>query len=107
MTKTKFRVSFKQRPRETGLRAVGYPYPTVEVKVNGLVVGYIRPPCWSSREHVWNVQLATEGNDANPNRSWGWTFVKQKCQSDEAAREYLKANLQAIHDKHPLHMFED
>ena len=70
--------TFKKQPRETGLRAVGKPYPDTDIKVNKKRVGYISAPNWQTKSYAWLVRFAVkkESTIDNPAGFKGVSFSK-------------------------------
>jgi hypothetical protein len=89
MSKSVGKFTFKKADRETGLRSVGNPYPSTDIKLGGKVVGHINPPSWRSRDHKWGIVLAIKC-DENP--GWIWRNLKKRFDSEPEAREFLKSN---------------
>lgn len=77
--------TFKKQPLETGLASVGNPHPTVDIKLAGMVVGWIDPASW--RQPDWRIWLRIKTADGWANRS-----VKARFDSEEAARKYVTDN---------------
>lgn len=81
---------FRKEKRETGLRAVGNPYPTVRIKIGKDVIGYIEPPDWRSERHEWCVCLKVKKTPTKESPAdFKWVRLKKKFESEEAAREHL------------------
>lgn len=85
---TKF--TFKKQPRETGLAAVGMPYPNTDIKLNGQIVGTIYAPTWQTSDRLWRASFMVRHkpteNDPCPFR---WVIVATPFESEPAAREAL------------------
>jgi hypothetical protein len=95
------RLSFKKEPQETGLRSVGHPSPDVAVKHDGKLVGLIRARSWQ-QDH-YSVGFMVEGNDDNLNCSWRWVFLKNKFETEDEVREYLKKNHEKLCKVYQFH----
>jgi len=97
------KISFKKHPKETGLQAVGYPYQSVDIKLNGKVVGVIHAPNWQSEG--WKVNFAVMKNkpDGNPNCDWKWIKLNKIFENEEDAREAIKNNIVYITNNYTLH----
>ena len=100
--------TFKKQPRETGLRAVGTPYPNVDIKMDKKIVGYISAPNWTSKKHCWKVRFSvdTESTKESP-CPWRWYTLAKKFDSEDSARQWLKENASGIVEKLSLYSFDD
>ena len=105
MHKQKF--TFKKDPKETGLTSVGRPYQSVNIKHGKKRVGRIFAPNWSSKSLVWTLGFMVTGNTCNPNCNWMWLFPNDTFSSEQAARDYLKANAEKIISTYDLHHMEE
>jgi hypothetical protein len=78
--------TFRKQKAATGLAGVGYPYSSVYIKHNKMVVGIIHAPNWTSKENVWRVsfQVKKEGQDCFKNAT-----LKKKFNSEQEARDFL------------------
>lgn len=99
--------TFKKEKKETGLRAVGNPYQSVYIKLNGCVVGMIDAPNWQSKDHKWAIRLAIKetpqpGYPAN----FAWITLKTKFDIEAGAREFLSIFGDELQAKFDLHLFE-
>lgn len=83
------RFTFKKHPRETGLRAVGHPYQSVDIKRGGLVCGTIRAPSYS--RNGWQIGLMVN-EPSSENCNWSWRFPCT-CATEQEAREWLNGEL--------------
>lgn len=102
----KFNISFKKEPRETGLRTVGHPYQDVDIKVNKLKCGIIYSPTWCKPN--WDVRIAVRAEPLPDSPcDFKWRKANTSFATEQEAREWVKANLKSIHDKHPLFFFDD
>lgn len=86
--------TFKKDAAETGLAAVGRPYPNTFIKLGGKKVGVIAAPIWSSPDKLWRVQLMVNKTvtDDNPNCSWKWRVLKMKFETEPEARAFIQQN---------------
>jgi len=102
------KLRFKRGRRETGLAGCGNPYPSVDIKSDGKVVGRIDPPNWRTPDNLYRIRLALRKEitptDPAPFR---WVTLKAKHASEEAARGWLETNWAAINRDLELHRFED
>lgn len=86
MAKKKF--TFKKQPKETGLRAVGHPYPCVDIKLDGKVVGTIYAPNWQLKG--WRPALMVYIADSE-NCNWSWWQPKKVFETEQEARDWLNS----------------
>jgi hypothetical protein len=101
------RITFKKEPRETGFRAVGHPYQSVNIKLDKKVVGIIHAPHWNSNPpHKWVIRLAVK-DKKYPNAGWGWVQLKEHFDSEAEARLFIVLNRNNLLSKYKLHSFED
>lgn len=90
-------ITFKKEAKLTGLAAIAHPYQSVDIKVNKKVVGYIAAPnaftddLWIVMFRVWKTD-----NDKKENCSWKWVTLKQKFDTEEEARIFIKENEEKI-----------
>jgi hypothetical protein len=68
--------TFRKQPRETGLRSVGHPHPSTEIKYGGREVGLIQAPYFGTPDHKWGVGLMVK-EAASENCPWGWIFSRR------------------------------
>lgn len=88
--------TFKKQPRETGLASIGNPYPWVDIKLAGKVVGCIQPPSVFGGD-TWRVRFMVI-SEANT-RGWAWAELKAHYESEQDARDYITTNSARIQDK--------
>lgn len=88
MSKTKNRFTFKRHPRETGLRSVGHPYQSVDVKLNGKVVGTIHAPYWN--RDGWQLMVMVNVRQ-HENCPWSWSNVRT-FNTEQDARDFVLEN---------------
>ena len=89
--------TFKREKLETGLAGVGYPYPNVQIKHKKKVVGMIYATNWQTKDHKWGVHFTVEGcADDNHNCPWHWIRIKERFDSEELARQWVKDNAEKI-----------
>lgn len=94
------KLTFKRHPRETGLASVARPYPWVDIKMNGKVVGSIKPPSAFGSD-TWRVMFMVVSE--TDKGGWAWATLKAHYESEQAARDYVTANSARIQDKLRLH----
>lgn len=95
--------TFKKQPRETGLRSVGNPYASVDIKHNKKVVGTIAAPNWMSKDGKWVVRFMQQDTETQ----WHWITLKTRFDDEAAARTFLVANADKIIAQIPLHHTEE
>lgn len=86
--------TFKKDKAETGLAAVGNSHPDTNIKVSGLVVGYIAAPNWRTESNHWKVRLAIakERTKEDP-APFKWITLKKRFDSEPEAREFIKGGI--------------
>ena len=89
--------TFKKQPRETGLSAVGSPYSSVDIKLDGKEVGYISAPNWQTKDAKWGVRFKVkkEPSQAEPS-PWRWFVVKDRFDDEAQARQFVLDKANAI-----------
>lgn len=99
--------TFKKQPAETGLRAVGNPYQSTDIKVNKKIVGHIAAPNWRSKDYVWKIRFAVkrEPTSDNPCRFKRISF-KKTFDEESDARQWIKDHAEGLSDL-DLYYFED
>ncbi len=103
------KLTFKKHPRETGLRGVGYSHSSVDIKLNKKKIGLIQAPNWQAPDRKWGLAFTIENDrpEENPNCKWRWAFLKQRFDTEEAAREYLNANIEMLANRFKFFPLED
>jgi hypothetical protein len=98
--------TFKKDAPMTGLAGVGYPYSSVDVKLGGKVVGMIHAPNWQTDGMYWQVGLKVVKTSAElekePSCPWRWAFFSQRHFNEQAARDWLLNNQEALLKKYTL-----
>lgn len=84
------KLSFKKDKKETGLARIGNPHSDTKIKVDGLVVGYIKGPNWRT-DRLWTVRLARtqEPTQSDP-APFKWVQIRTKFDAESEARAFLK-----------------
>ncbi len=93
--------TYRKQPRETGLRAIANPYPSTDIKLKKLKVGYIAAPSRFGDDN-WRIRLAVKDND-----SFRWVTFKAQFNSEDEGRKWLDAHADSVISKYDLHQFED
>lgn len=82
---------FKKLKQETGLSAIGTPYPNTLILYDKMVVGYINAPNWRTEDNCWTVCLMCNTTD-----SWSWKNLTKKFTIEPEARNFLQQNIEKI-----------
>ena len=99
----KFNISFEQRGQEL---VIGYPLINLDINVNGRKCGWIQAPTWNYKE--WHVRIAVQSDTTRESPcDFKWMHPDTSFATEQQAREWVKASLKSIHDKHPLFFFDD
>lgn len=88
MAKT-YKITFKKRPRETGLAAVGHPHAWMDIKYKGQEIGYVMPRSWSIKN--WRLFFRVNGPSG-----WGWHEIPHKFNSEQEVRDWVAENTETI-----------
>ena len=89
--------TFKKEKRETGLRAVGYPYASTEIKLDGKVVGSISAPNWQTPDGLWRIRLTVKKPVTTEEPSaWKWIQLKFKSKEEEECRKFILDNTEIL-----------
>ena len=101
-------LSFKRHAKETGLAAVGNSKPSVDIKLNGKVIGLIAAPNWASRDNLYHLQFMVikPEPDDNPNCEWKWVYMKAAFALEEEARAAVPQVIKYLQFRHTLHFQE-
>lgn len=83
------KLTFKRGPKPTGIAAVGDPYASVDIKLNGQEVGSIHPPNWQSTEHLWRVWVRVADTASDRSNAWKNVCFKAKFASEQEARDWV------------------
>jgi hypothetical protein len=102
------KLSFKKHKKETGLRAVGHPYTSVDIKLGGKRLGMISAPSWQTPDNKWSIMLMIK-REATPDwpASWTWTTLKARFDEEEQARAFVSENIEKIKDKFDLYLSKE
>jgi len=108
MAKEKFNISFKKEKAETGLAAVGYSRQSVSIKLNKLFCGLIKAPNWMTKDNKYGISVTVYKDEIKEgeNCDWCWITFKQRFDTEEDARQWVKDNLKAISEKYKLRCCE-
>ena len=102
------KLTFKKHKKETGLRAIGNPYASVDIKRNGKRIGIIDAPNWMSKDRKWVIRLAIKQQpEPTCPCPFGWVTLKTKFDLEEGAREFIKMFGDELQSKFDLHEFDD
>ena len=89
------RFTFRRQPRERGLASIGRPWPPVDIKHDGMVVGCIMPPSSDANDQKWSVWVMKEDRGKV---GWRWVKFRQRHESEAAAREWVQEFAELILD---------
>lgn len=92
--------TFKNQKKETGLSAVGYPWPNVDIKFKKQVVGLISAPNYHQQKWKAAFTVKTEAG-------WGWIFLKHETESLDELKQYINSKFEALSNKYTFHVIED
>jgi hypothetical protein len=92
------RLTFKIDRAPTGLAGVANPYDSLDVKMDGQEVGYVRHTSYRDKESCYKLQLAVEDQAS----SFKWVTLKKTFQDLAEARTWIAANWAAITSKFKL-----
>lgn len=101
------KITFRRGPKQTGLSAIGDPYPQTDLKFKGKKFGAIFPPHYSGSpefsQEKWEIRIMLLKDDPskskNPNCPWRWVVFNAKFDEEPQARKYV-----AKHEKEILAM---
>lgn len=93
----------------TGLMGVGFPYQSVNIKVDKKVVGVIHAPNWQTKDNLWGVSFSVikATPDDNPNCDWKWIHLKARFANEEDAREFVKNNIGDVVERYTFHYMDE
>jgi len=91
--------TFKKEKKETGLRAVGNPWQSVYIKLDGKVVGRIDAPNWRSQDNKWTIRLAVKQKpEPDSPADFGWVTLKTRFDlEDSRAGDDVLAHVRLLH----------
>jgi len=101
--------TFKRQPRTTGPAGVGYPYQSVDIKMNGKVVGVIDAPNHTNENWKWKVSFMVYKDEAAnvSNCSWKWVFFNKGFENETSARQWITDNCDRLQMELNLRAWED
>ncbi len=102
------KVTFKKHERTTGLAGIGYPYQSVDMKINKKVFGSIDAPNWQTTDNKWHVRVTVikEPTKENP-ADFRWISFLSKHENEIEARNWIQRNIDGIIEKYDLYFQED
>ena len=98
------RFTFKRRKQETGQQGIAQPYPSVDIKLDKKIVGWISAPSPLGHDG-WYIFLRLE--DKSKNCNWKNAKLKGDWETEAAAKAFLQTNADAILAKFTLVPEED
>jgi hypothetical protein len=95
------KITFKKRPRNTRLSAVGHPESDVDIKLDKKIIGWLSAPSWQTEDNKWGIWFHVMKNepDNNPNCDWKNISLKIRFASEQEARDFIKLNINQISEK--------
>ena len=100
VNENKVEFTFKTERNEPGLRSIGRN-PSIQIKLNKGIVGYIHPVQWDQNEI--RIVLAVE----NSNGGWDNKKLKFVPKTIEEAKKFLNDNIDKILKLGKLHTYEE
>ena len=97
--------TFRRQPRQTGLAAVARPYPAVDIKLRGDLVGLISPPIAYAKDDTWRVRFMVVSEKERC--GWAWVALKAGFASEEEARAFVLENNAKLQESLHLHALKD
>lgn len=97
--------TFRRQPREIGLAAVTRPYPAVDIKLRGDLVGLISPPIAYAKDDTWRVRFMVVSEKEKC--GWAWVALKARFASEEEARTFVLENNARLQEDLKLHSVKD
>ena len=94
----KSKVTFKNRPKETGLAAIGAETYS-DIKLNGKIVGWISNGHYLRVPRTFQVYLHVCRDDGS---GWDNRKLKSDFETLQEAKDFVKGNLQTIIDTNKL-----
>ena len=101
MTTKARKFTFKKQPKETGLAAIGHPYPDVDIKLKKLVIGYIDAPTHLTLDSKWRIRLKVVNVNMTP--GWQWITLKGVFDTEKEARTFLQLHTDEILRRWPVY----
>lgn len=106
--KNKIKLSFRKKPKNTGLFAIGTPYNSTDIKINKVTVGEIMPPSWNSSNKGWKIGFMVIKKDimedGNKNCVWKWVRFKVEFEKEELGRIWVRDNIEGIMSRYELYL---
>lgn len=89
-------ITFKRGKLGNARERVGHPHPSVDIKLDGRVIGYISPPTWQTKDHKWGLRFAVKATPTADNPAdWRWFVVKDRF-DNEVEGAYVMDHVQGI-----------
>jgi len=94
---TPFRISWSHQPNENGLARVGQLERGLNCKVNGIVVGRVRPlvKIWERQTIGWYWYVCSDGV-AIPQKNTANAALPTIDAAKKACDEYIRSHLKAV-----------
>lgn len=93
--------TFKFHARETGLRGVGNPFRSIDIKVKRRTCGTIIAPNWQTPDNLYRVRFMIQKS-----LGWEWITLKYKHEDPDVVKDWLIANWEKIEERYTFH-FDD
>lgn len=90
--------TFKNHKRETGLGAIGYPHPDIDIRLNKKNVGLIYAPNWQKSDYSVGFMVI----DADSAGGWKWIFLKKRTENADDIKTWLNSVFNTIIEKYNL-----
>ncbi len=97
MSKAK-KFTFKNHKRETGLGAIGYPNPDIDIRLNKKNVGLISASSWQKEDYSVGFMVI----DSESAGGWKWIFLKKRTKNADEMKTWLNEVFTSIIEKYPL-----
>ena len=89
--------TFKREKKETGLRAVGHPYQSSIIKLDGKEVGTITAPSWQVTDGLWRIRLTVKRvPTADAPCEWEWIQFKFRGKDDAECQKFILDNVETL-----------
>lgn len=96
--------TFKRHKLEAGLASVGRPYPYVDIKLSGKIVGGIQPPTRFGADTFRVMFMIVSEKEKC---GWAWAILKAHFESEQEAREFVSTNSERIQARYRLRASEE
>jgi len=101
------KITFKNYPKATGLSSVGSPQQSIDCKIKKNVFGAILAPSYKTKDNKWRVSIMVDEKKPGRDDTWKWLTFSKTFDDSEEAKVWLRANIDSIIEKYPLHFIND